>query len=139
MHYMRMLMSWPRAIFRFCAPSLLARLVAARVIVVSLSRPPHIVDQATRERTMQPVVDETMALLTSRGPKACDAASEWIQTLAAAAPEESESACRIHAEAGAMALASAALSPTRYWEPDSPLDGAFLVCVVFILYQPYRR
>ena len=127
---MRMLMSWPRAIFRFCAPSFLARLIAAKIVVVSLSGPPRIAAQAARERVVRPILDETMDRLRPWGSKACDAASKWIRNLAAIVPEESESTCHVHAEAGAMALASAALSTTRYWEPNDHLDRAFVVGVV---------
>ena len=125
--YMRMLMSWPRAIFRLCAPLVLAQLVTAKVVIVFLSRIPRIVTQGPRESVMQPIIDETMNRLASWGPKARNAALKWIQNLAA--PEESEPACRIHAEAGAVALASARLSHTRDWGLNG-LEHALLVSVI---------
>ncbi|KAI1794071.1 hypothetical protein LXA43DRAFT_156494 [Ganoderma leucocontextum] len=125
LRYMRMLMSWPRAIFRFFAPSLLPRLVAAKVTVVPLdSLGP--VDQAARERVTKSITDETVHRLTPYGSEACNAALKWILELAAKAPEV-KSACHVHAEARAMALASEARASAakcaRYWGLDHLDDG----------------
>ncbi|KAI1786931.1 hypothetical protein LXA43DRAFT_1031784 [Ganoderma leucocontextum] len=122
LRYMRMLMSWPRAIFRFCAPSLVARLMPAKVTVVALNSP-RIVDQSARTRATQSIVNETLHRLAPWGSKACDVALKWIQKVADIAPEES--ARRIHAEAGAMALASGAWSRVGCCGQNE-LDGAFL-------------
>ncbi len=124
LRYLRMLVSWPRAICRFCVPSLLARLVAAKVTVVSSPGSPYIIDLATCGKATQSIVDKTLHQLTPWGSKACDAALNWIQNLAVGALEES--ACRIHAEAGAMAFASEAWSRVgRAGQVD--LDNKLLV------------
>lgn len=133
LRYMRMLMSWPRAISRFCVPAFLDLLLAAKITVIPCPGPaPGIVGQAARNNAVQFIEDETLRRLTPWGSKACDAARKWIQDLAVTASADSSPVCQIHGEAGAMAFASEAWSRVGHCE-QGELDDQFLVGVMVFL------